>query len=77
MSAKRKTFRQTLERIEQIVREIEQGDVELEASVERYEEGMELIRQARSILASSEQKIRRLQAESDDEPELEDFEPGD
>jgi len=76
MSDKPKTFKQTLERIEDIVREIEQGQVELEECVQRYEEGMELIARARSILASAEQKIQKLQAGSDDAPQLEPFETG-
>ena len=68
-----KTFKQALERIEQIVHEIEQGKVELEESVQRYEEGMELIGHARSILASAEQKIQKLQAGDDEAPRLEPF----
>ena len=76
MSDKPKTFKQTLERIEDIVSQIEQGKVELEESVQRYEEGMQLIAQARSILASAEQKIQKLQASSDDAPELEPFDTG-
>jgi exodeoxyribonuclease VII small subunit len=71
MKDKPKTFKQTLERLEQIVHEIEQGKVELEESVQRYEEGTELIAHARAILASAEQKIQKLQAGSNDAPKLE------
>lgn len=71
MKNKPKTFKQTLERIEQIVHEIEQGKVELEESVQRYEEGTELIAHARAILASAEQKIQKLQGGSDNAPKLE------
>lgn len=73
MSEKRRTFKETLDRIEQIVQEIEQGNVELETSVERFEEGMKLIGRARSILESAEQRIQKLQTAGSGKAELEDF----
>ncbi len=76
MNDKPKTFKQTLDRIEHIVQEIEQGNVELETSVERFEEGMKLIARARSILESAEQKIQKLQTDADGAPVLENFDLG-
>ena len=76
MNDKPKTFKQTLDRIEHIVQEIEQGNVELETSVERFEEGMKLIARARSILESAEKKIQKLQTDADGAPVLENFDPG-
>ncbi len=62
---KPKSFKDALARLDEIVRRIESGEVELEESVQRYEEGMALIRHCRIILAQAEQRIKQLQSEDD------------
>jgi len=62
---KKISFEDALARLEQIVAQIEQGEVSLEESIERYAEGIKLIKQCRSILDSAEKKIRIL-ARADD-----------
>lgn len=59
-AAEKLSFEQALEKLEQIVSEIEQGQVPLEASIDRYAEGIELIRNCRAILQTAEQKIQLL-----------------
>ncbi len=54
------TFEQAIEKLEEIVAEIEEGKVSLEESIERYGEGAELIRQCRRILNQAEKKIQLL-----------------
>ena len=54
------SFEQALARLEQIVSQIEGGKVPLEDSIEKYAQGIALIKQCRSILESAEQKIQVL-----------------
>ncbi len=54
------TFEKALERLERIVSEIEGGKVPLEQSIEKYAEGIGLIKQCRAILERAEQKIKLL-----------------
>ena len=63
--AKPQTFKEALDGLEKIVAQIESGQVELEESVKRYEEGMALIKQCRAILNQAEQKIQQLHAEEE------------
>ena len=62
MTEQKVSFEQALARLEKIVAEIEAGKVPLEKSIERYAEGIALIKQCRSILASAESKIKLLTA---------------
>jgi exodeoxyribonuclease VII small subunit len=62
MTEQKITFEQALARLERIVAEIEAGKVPLEKSIERYAEGIALIKQCRVILASAESKIKLLTA---------------
>ena len=60
MTKRKLTFEQALQKLEQIVSEIEQGKVSLEESIEKYAEGIELIKHCRAILDSAEKKIQLL-----------------
>jgi exodeoxyribonuclease VII small subunit len=54
------TFEQSLERLEQIVHSLEQGDIGLNEALERYEEGVKLLRQSYDLLQRAERKIELL-----------------
>lgn len=54
------TFEEALEKLEGIVHQIEAGEVSLEESIEKYAQGIELIKQCRTILDSAEKKIQVL-----------------
>ena len=60
MAKTKVTFEQALEQLEQIVTKIEQGEVSLEESIDKYAEGIKLINQCRGILAAAEKKIQVL-----------------
>ncbi len=62
---KKITFEDALARLEQIVAQIEEGEVSLEESIEKYAEGIKLIKQCRTILDGAEKKIQIL-AKADD-----------
>ena len=54
------TFKEASIDLEQIVRSLESGDLELEDSLERYGRGVELLKSLRARLADAEQKVRVL-----------------
>ena len=54
------TFEQALGKLEQIVAQIESGQIGLEESIARYEEGIGLIQQCRGILDAAEKRIQLL-----------------
>ncbi len=60
MTKSKKTFEQALEELEKIVAEIEEGEVSLEESIERYGRGIKLIAQCRLILDQAARKIQLL-----------------
>ena len=50
-------FEEALSRLEKVVDRLEQGDLELEGSLEAFEEGVKLSRRCASQLESAEQRI--------------------
>lgn len=54
------TFEETLRRLEEIVNQLEEGDVPLEESLRLYEEGIGLSRICAQRLAQSEVQLKRL-----------------
>jgi exodeoxyribonuclease VII small subunit len=69
------TFEQALAELEQIVRDLEDGDIGLEDSLARYEKGVALIKRCYNQLQAAEQKIQQLLgADEDGQPILQAFE---
>ncbi len=60
MGEKKLTFEQALGKLERIVSQIEEGKISLEESIDRYADGIELIKQCRTILDTAEKKIQLL-----------------
>lgn len=65
MAKKKLTFEEALRQLEEVAEQIEQGQVGLEESIKKYEQGMGLVKQCRDILARAERKIQQLQTRSD------------
>lgn len=63
--AKRKTFEEALTRLEQIVNDIEDGEIGLEQSVKLYKEGVELSVFCSEKLNTIEQEVSLLQKNAD------------
>ena len=62
------TFENMLQRLEEIVRALEQGDVPLDRSLALYTEGADLIRRCTRQLDEAEQTVVKLQKGSDGSP---------
>ena len=54
------TFEQALQRLEEIVHQLEDGNLGLNESLERYEEGVNLLRQSHELLERAERRIEVL-----------------
>ena len=54
------TFKEASIELEQIVRALESGELELDDSLERYARGVELLKSLRERLSTAEQKVRVL-----------------
>ena len=54
------TFKEASIELEQIVRSLEAGDLELEESLDRYGRGVELLKSLRARLNDAAQKVRVL-----------------
>lgn len=55
-----RTFEASLEALEQIVRDLEQGDLPLEKSLELFERGIRLSRECQERLGQAERRIEIL-----------------
>lgn len=75
MSKRKVTFEEALKQLETLAEQIERGEIGLEESLVKYEEGMALARQCREILQNAERKIQLLQDNADGELEAREFPP--
>lgn len=65
------SFEEALAELETIVRQLEQGDVELEKSIAIYERGAELKKHCEARLKSAELKVEQIVQGSDGTPKTE------
>lgn len=63
------TFEASMNRLEEIVRLMEQGDLPLEESLKLLEEGTALVRRCDELLESAQQKITMITVGTDGQPE--------
>jgi exodeoxyribonuclease VII small subunit len=61
--AKKMSFEDSLDRLNDIVKRLEDGDVPLEESMKLYEEGMRLGRLCKGIVREAEERMKRLTEE--------------
>lgn len=69
MNKENKTFEDNMQRLEQIVRAMEKGDVPLEASLKLFQEGTELVQSCTKLLDDAELQITKIVAGADGAPE--------
>ena len=74
--APQKSFEFSLEALEKIVRELEQGDLPLEKSLELFEQGVRLSRECQERLNQAERRIEILLRDSEGRPAVSPFEEG-
>lgn len=60
MAVKKQSFEQSLARLEEIVRQLEQGECSLDESLKLFEEGAKLAGSCSDLLDHAEQKVNLL-----------------
>jgi len=66
-------FEESLRKLEEIVAELEKGDLSLEDSVRRFEEGTRLSAECRKLLEEAEGKVEMLVKQRDGSMKREPF----
>ena len=67
-------FEEAIQRLEEIAKDLESGNLNLDDSVEKFEEGMKLSKECTKILNEAEKKINIL-IDNDGELKEENFTP--
>ena len=73
MSEKKISFEANMQRLEQIVRAMERGDVALDESLKLFQEGTELVRSCGKLLDEAELQVKMIMAGPDGKPVEEEF----
>ena len=68
-----KSFEENMQRLEQIVRAMERGDVPLDESMKLFQEGTELVRGCSKLLDEAQLKVNTILANAQGEPVQEEF----
>ena len=68
-------FEGAMDRLEEIVEQMESGKMMLEELIVRYEEGMKLVKICQERLASAEQRIEIITRNNAGKPVVKEFEP--
>lgn len=63
--SKSATFEKSLDSLEKIVQQLEQGDLSLDEALKQFEKGVALARECQDALKQAEQKINLLTAKSE------------
>ena len=58
-------FEETMDKLEAIAKELEKGDLTLEQSVSKFEEGMKLSKECSDLLSNAEKRITILLKDND------------
>ena len=61
----KRTFEQSMKQLEQIVQELESGDLPLEKAIKKFEEGVQLSKSCSKMLDETEKKISILLEDTD------------
>ena len=68
MNQKNHTFEENMQRLEQIVRAMERGDVPLEESLKLFREGTALVETCGKLLDEAELQVAKIIPNADGEP---------
>ena len=74
MNQKNHTFEENMQRLEQIVRAMERGDVPLEESLKLFREGTALVETCGKLLDEAELRVKKIVTAADGSPLEEAFE---
>lgn len=67
MSKKAINFEESLQSLEKIVSELESGNISLDESLKKYEEGVKVFKSCKSLLSKAEKKVQTLTSTLEEE----------
>mgnify|MGYP000644180607 CR=1 FL=1 len=73
MEKQNKSFESNMQRLEQIVRAMERGDVPLEESLKLFQEGTALVESCGKLLDEAELQVKKIATAADGSPVEEAF----
>lgn len=73
MNHQYKTFEESMQRLEVIVRALERGDAPLEESLKLFQEGTELVRSCNQLLENARLQVKKIMTAPDGRPVEEEF----
>lgn len=73
MNEKNATFEENMQRLEQIVRAMERGDVALDESLKLFREGTDLVQKCGKLLDDAQLQIEKVVKGADGNPTFEEF----
>lgn len=73
MNQQNASFEANMQRLEQIVRALERGDVPLEESLKLFHEGTALVRDCGKLLDEAQLQVQKVLTATDGSPVLEDM----
>ena len=73
MSQSKNSFESKMQRLEQIVRALERGDVALDESLKLFQEGTELVRTCQNMLDDAKQQVEKVLSDANEAPVMEDL----
>ena len=76
-ATKKFNLEKSLSDLEELVEELESGDLPLDKAMKKFEEGIKLTRGCQAALREAEQKVEILLKSAGGEEALEDFDPED
>ena len=68
------TYEESMKELEQVVKDLESGDLTLDESIKKFEKGMNLSKYFSTLLEDAEKKITLLIEKEDGEVAIEPFE---
>ena len=73
MNQQNQSFEANMQRLEQIVRAMERGDVPLDESLKLFQEGTKLVSNCAKMLDEAELQVKKVMTAADGTPVLEDI----
>ena len=65
MAVKKMTYKESMEKLDKIIESLEQGELSVEESMEKYAEGMKTTKALLMILNQAEEKVKIMDGEEE------------
>ena len=67
MAKKKATYKEMMENLEEIIENLEKGDLSVEDSMDKYEEGVKITKDLLEILNKAEEKVKIMHDQDETE----------